>query len=141
MGLFGHYPPPIAQNYSVTPCYATPGALHVITYMAYHPMAPISARKTRKSLSLDTAFTQRRFSVSCIHPQLVVVMGLRNATQVPIADWALVSLDQTRPQWLLTPLLVQQIGFESKGWKGINMHATRQPCQDIQASMLLAWGR
>ena len=43
-------------------------------------MAPISARKTRKSLSLDSAFTLRRFFVSCIHPQLVVVMGRRNAT-------------------------------------------------------------
>ena len=61
-------------------------------------------------------------------------MGLRNATQVTIADWALVSLDQTGPRWLLTLLLVQQIGLESKDWKGINMHATRQQSQDIQAS-------
>ena len=45
----------------------------------YHPMAPISALKTRKSFSLDTAFTLRRFSLSCIHPQPVVVMGRGNA--------------------------------------------------------------
>ena len=66
------------------------------------------------------------------HPQLVVAMGRCNAIQmVPIADWTLVSLDQTRPRWLLTLLLVQQIGLESKDWKGINMHATRQQSLDI----------
>ena len=44
---------------------------------------------------LDSAFTPRRLSVVCIHPQRVVAIYCRNVThtEVPIANWALVSLD------------------------------------------------
>ena len=47
----------------------------------------------------DSAFTPRKLSDIRVHLQLVVAMGCRNVTHtdVPIADWALVSLDQMRP--------------------------------------------
>ncbi|EDR05951.1 uncharacterized protein LACBIDRAFT_329118 [Laccaria bicolor S238N-H82] len=54
------------------------------------------------------------FSVVRIHPQLVVAIDCRNIanTNVPIADWAL-------------------IGFESKNWNGLNMHAACRQSQVI----------
>ena len=52
-----------------------------------------------RDLSPDSALAPRRFSVMRIHPQLVVAMCCGNVahTDVPLAHWALVSLDETRP--------------------------------------------
>ena len=135
MGLFGHYPPPIAQNFSVTP----PPTLYVSLHTWYTTQWPqlLPVRPENHCL-----WTQRSHCVDS--PSHVSIRSSWSSwaaatphiQMVPIADWALVSLNQTRPRWLLTPLPVQQIGLESKDWKGINLHVTREQSQDIQASML-----
>ena len=139
MALFGHYPPPIAQNFSVTP----PPTLYVLLHTWYTTEWPQSlpvrpenhCLRTQRSHCVDSPS-----HVSLCSSSSSWAAATPHIQMVPIAGWALVSLDQTRPRWLLTPLLVQRIRFESKDWKGINMHANRQQSQDIQASMLLALG-
>ena len=140
MGLFGHYLQPFTQNFSVTP----PPTLYVSSHTWYTTEWPQSLHVRPENHCL---WTQRSHCVDS--PSLLPIRSSSSSwaaaaphiQMVPIADWAFVSLDQTRPRWLLTLLLVQQIGFESKDWKGISMHATRQQSQDIQASMLLALER
>ena len=68
--------------------------LCVVTYVV-PSNGPNLCLSYKKFLSWDSAFTPRRLSVVCIHPQRVVAIDRRNVThtEVPIADWALVSLD------------------------------------------------
>ena len=140
MGLFGHYPPPIAQNFSVTP--------HATLYVSLHTWYATEWPQSL-TVSLENHFLWIQRSHCVDSPSHVSIRSSSSSWaaatphrhMVPIADRALVSLDQTRPRWLLTLLLVQQIGLESKDWKGINMHASRQQSQDNQASMLLALER
>ncbi|KIK00557.1 hypothetical protein K443DRAFT_80090, partial [Laccaria amethystina LaAM-08-1] len=77
--LFGHSPLPKLARCSE---FLIPDALSVVSYMVYHPMAPVSVCYT----SNHCLWTQ----IIRIHPQLVVTMGCHiTHTDVPIADWAL----------------------------------------------------
>jgi len=83
-----------AQSFSATSFPTRYLSLH--TGYMYHPMAPISACNT----SSHYLWTPRSYRVDSpvvhIHPQFVVVaMGCLNVIHrdVPIAGWALVSLD------------------------------------------------
>ncbi|EDR11372.1 uncharacterized protein LACBIDRAFT_313418 [Laccaria bicolor S238N-H82] len=89
MWLFGHSPLLIPQNFSRTPR----DALCAVTSMIYHPTAAISARDTSNHW-LWTGRAHRVESPSCVSIRSSS-SPLRNVahTDVPIAEWALVTSD------------------------------------------------